>query len=80
MSHQPEDLISPEEEAEIQRDAILGKVTADLDAISQMVDFMREHPRDVEPEMYASIQQALAQYQVWMKQQGIGMPQPDVDI
>jgi len=80
MSKELEDLFSPEDEAEIQRDAIKGKISDDLDIIKQTVDFMKDHPQDIEPEVWTTMQEALASYQVWMKQQGIGMPQPDVDI
>lgn len=79
MSYEPEDLISPEDEAEIQRGAIRGKITDDLDVIQQTVDFMKKNPEDVEPEAYTHLLDALAAYQVWAKQQGIGLPQPDVD-
>ncbi|WAJ32206.1 hypothetical protein OUO20_13665 [Arthrobacter sp. FX8] len=80
MSQELEDMFSPEDEAHIQREAIKGKITDDIAVFRQMVDSMKQNPRDVEPEVWDAMQEALASYQAWMKQQGIGMQQPDVDI
>lgn len=79
MSHEPEDLISPEDEAEIQRGAIRGKVTDDLVIIKRIVDTMIAHPEAVEPEGHQLLGEMLALYEAYMKQQGIGLPQPDID-
>ncbi|BCW76259.1 hypothetical protein [Arthrobacter sp. NicSoilB11] len=80
MSQGPEDLFSPEEEAQIQRDAIRNKINDDLDIFEQTLDAIRENPENVGPGVHEAMQEAVTLYKGWMKQQGIGMPQPDVDI
>lgn len=80
MSHQPEDLFSPEDESEIQRSAIRGKVSDDLEVIGRMVIQMRANPEAFDPEFIEGMHQMVVMYEAYMKQQGIGLPQPDVDI
>lgn len=80
MSHEPEDLISPEEEADIQRSAIRGKISDEIDVIERMVRQMETHPDSFEPEFIHGMHHMIVMYQEYMKQQGIGLPQPDVDI
>jgi uncharacterized protein (UPF0276 family) len=78
MNIEPEDLMSAEEEAEIQRNHIMGHSEDVLEALERSLIFYKANPEAVTPEAYDLLAEAIANQKTWMLQNGIGLAQPDV--
>jgi hypothetical protein len=79
MNIEPEDLISPEDEAEMHRNFVMGHGEEVIDTMERMVAAMQSHPSEVSPEAYTILADALANHKLWLRQNGIGLEQPDID-
>jgi hypothetical protein len=79
MNLEPEDLISPEDEAEMQRNVVLDQSAEVLEAIQRFHIAFKANPEIVPAGAYEMLGEGLSQQLAWMRQNGIGLPQQDVD-
>jgi hypothetical protein len=79
MNLEPEDLISPEDEAEMQRNFINGHSEDVIEHLQRAVIFMEANKEQVTPDVLEFMREAFTRHATWMRQNGIGLPQQDID-
>lgn len=80
MNIEPEDLISPEEEAEMHRNFVMGHGEEVIDTMERMIAGLQQvKPEAVPPGTYEFLGEALATHKLWLRQNGIGLAQPHIE-